>query len=85
MKDKMNKIHHIDCLEFMKQVPDNYFTLILTDPPFGMSFKSNHRAINHKTIVNDDNLDWLPDFVKELDRVTKDDAHLYLFCSHHFV
>lgn len=32
----MNKIHNIDCLEFMKQVPDNYFDLVLTDPPYGI-------------------------------------------------
>ena len=37
MKDKMNKIHHMDCLEFMKQVPDDYFDLVLTDPPYGIS------------------------------------------------
>lgn len=37
MKDKMNKIHHLDCLEFMKQVPDNYFDLVLTDPPYEIS------------------------------------------------
>ena len=32
----MNKIHHIDCLEFMKKVPDHYFDLVLTDPPYGI-------------------------------------------------
>ena len=36
MKDKMNKIHNIDCLEFMKQVPDDYFDLVLTDPPYNI-------------------------------------------------
>jgi len=36
MDDKMNKIHNMDCLEFMKQVPDNYFDLVLTDPPYGI-------------------------------------------------
>ena len=30
MATKMNKIHNMDCLEFMKQVPDNYFDLVLT-------------------------------------------------------
>jgi len=44
MQDKMNKIHNIDCLEFMRQVPDNYFDLVLTDPPYGIGEdgKSNH-------------------------------------------
>ena len=36
MKDKMNKIHNVDCMTFMKQVPDNYFDLVLTDPPYGI-------------------------------------------------
>jgi len=85
MKDKLNKIHCMDCLEFMKSMPDNYFDLVLTDPPFGISFKSNYRTEEHKVIANDNNLDWLPNFAKELHRITKDDAHLYLFCSHHFV
>jgi site-specific DNA-methyltransferase (adenine-specific) len=85
MKDKMNKIHHGDCLVFMRGVPDNYFDLVLTDPPFGMGFQSGYREEQHKKIANDDNLDWLPIFVKEIHRIAKKDAHLYLFCSHHFV
>jgi site-specific DNA-methyltransferase (adenine-specific) len=32
----MNKIHHGDCLKFMKQIPDKYFDLVLTDPPYGL-------------------------------------------------
>lgn len=81
----MNSIIHGDCLEIMKQVPDKYFGLVLTDPPFGISFQSNQRNKKHKAIANDDNLEWLPDFIKELDRTTKNDAHIYMFCSHHFV
>jgi len=37
MQSKMNMIHNMDCLEFMKQVPDNYFDLVLTDPPYGIN------------------------------------------------
>lgn len=85
MNDKLNKIHCMDCIDFMREAPDNYFDLVLTDPPFGMSFQSGRREEEHKAIANDDNLNWLPDFAKELHRVTKEDAHLYLFCSHHFI
>ncbi len=34
IQEYKNKIYHGDCLDFMKQVPDNYFDLILTDPPY---------------------------------------------------
>ena len=85
MSFELNKIYNEDCLSFMKRVPDKFFDLVLTDPPFGMSFQSGRREEGHKVIANDDNLDWLPNFAKELHRVTKEDAHLYLFCSHHFI
>lgn len=39
MNEKLNKIHCMDCLEFMKQVPDKYFDLVLTDPPYGIGNK----------------------------------------------
>ena len=40
MKNLMNKIHNVDCLEFMKTVPDNYFDLVLTDPPYGLGLRT---------------------------------------------
>ena len=44
----MNKIHNEDCLEFMKQVPDNYFDLVLTDPPYGIADKlTRDDSTNH--------------------------------------
>jgi len=42
MQEKMNKIHCIDCLEFMRNVPDKYFDLVLTDPPYGINFAKTH-------------------------------------------
>ncbi len=83
--DIMNKIHHIDCLEFMKTIPDNYFDLVLTDPPYGMEFVCNFRESHnkHKAIKNDNNLKWLPELLLQLNRITDDTAHLYIFCSWH--
>jgi site-specific DNA-methyltransferase (adenine-specific) len=85
MKDLLNKIHHADCLEFMKQLPDKSIDLVLTDPPFGMSFQSGHRIEKHNKIENDDNLNWLPDWCEQLARVLKSDGFLFSFCSFHFV
>jgi site-specific DNA-methyltransferase (adenine-specific) len=31
----MNKVHLIDCMEFMKDIPDKYYELAIIDPPYG--------------------------------------------------
>lgn len=36
MKSFENKILNMDCLDFLKKCPDKYFSLILTDPPYGI-------------------------------------------------
>ena len=67
----------------IQQLASNCVDLVVTDPPYGMEFQSNFRKTKHKSIQNDDNLDWLGGWVKELKRVCKDEAHLYIFCSWH--
>jgi site-specific DNA-methyltransferase (adenine-specific) len=69
----------------IKQIANNSVDLVVTDPPYGMSFQSNYRKVKHKSIQNDGNLDWLGEWVKELKRVCKDEAHLYIFCSWHHI
>jgi len=36
--DSMNKIIQGDCLEKLKDIPDNYIDAIVTDPPYGIGF-----------------------------------------------
>jgi hypothetical protein len=36
-----------------------------------MSFVSSHRKEKHIKIENDDNLEWLEDYIKEISRVVK--------------
>jgi site-specific DNA-methyltransferase (adenine-specific) len=33
---ELNKFYNIDCMEYMKTVPDNYFELAIVDPPYGI-------------------------------------------------
>lgn len=82
---EINKIHHGDCLELMKDIDDKSIDLLLTDVPYGMNFQSNYRKVKYNPIENDNNLDWLPSWCKEIKRVVKDNAHLYIFCSWHNV
>ena len=30
-----SETYNVDCLEYMKGLPDNYFDLVVTDPPYG--------------------------------------------------
>lgn len=66
-------------------MPDKCIDLVLTDPPYGMGFQSEYRLKKHKKIENDNNLDWLPEYFNQINRVKKEDAHLYFFCSFHHV
>lgn len=82
---KVNEIHNGDCFELSKEIESNSIDLLLTDVPYGMSFQSNFRKQKYKEIANDNNLDWLPSWAEEMNRVCKDDSHAYIFCSWHCV
>ena len=60
MKDLLNKIHHADCLEFMKQLPDKCIDLVLTDPPYGIgeSFAKNKSRSGRAAATDYGNKDW---------------------------
>ena len=79
----VNEVACVDWEDAIKQVFTNTIDLVLTDPPYGMAYRSNRRKEKHKSIQNDTDLDWLDDWCKELKRVCKDEAHLYIFCSWH--
>ena len=81
----MNKIIQGDCLEILKKGTSESVDLIITDPPYGMSFQSNHRKEKHLKIENDDTLVWLDDFIEQAHRVLKPNTHFYCFCSWHHV
>lgn len=83
MKDMINKVFNEDCLNGIKRINDKSIDLVLTDIPYGMDFQSSRRKEKHLKIQNDIDVNWFPDWIKEIDRVSKDDAHLYIFCSHH--
>lgn len=81
---KLDEVYNECCFKGVKErLKDKSVDLLLTDIPFGMEFQSGYRKQKHLKIANDNNIDWFPDWIKEMDRVCKDDAHMYIFCSHH--
>lgn len=79
--DFINKIIQGDCLEVMKQMPDKCVDLVVTDPPYGMAYQSSRRIDKHEKIEQDDGIDWFKDFAKEVQRIMKEDTHIYVFCN----
>lgn len=79
------KLIHGDCFELNKSIPDESIDLIVTDPPYGMNFQSGARKQKERKIANDDNIDWLPEWINQQYRVLKNNSHAYVFCSWHNV
>lgn len=81
MEQYINTIQNIDCLDFMKTLPDKCIDLVLTDPPYGMNYQSSWRTDKHEKIENDISLEWIEPFIKESFRILKDNTHIYIFCN----
>lgn len=63
-----------DCLEIVPTL--GRFDLLLTDPPYGMKFVSNYRAVKYDAIIGDDALpvETIVSFIGQVDRAA------YVFC-----
>lgn len=87
--DYLNTITNADCLDVLAALPSESIDLVLTDPPYGISYSSNRskdvayretvKTVNG--IANDggDNTHLLSDVIDELYRVMKPNTHIYWF------
>lgn len=82
---ELNKIYNLDCIEGMKEIPDNFIDLIVTDPPYLINYKTNRRKNkNHDfctPIQNDNNPELIVEYIKECHRIMKENAAMYMFCN----
>jgi len=74
---KLNKTYNMDCMEGMKEFPNNYFELAIVDPPYGNNI-SNIKSLDYtgRTLPKYNMKNWdqqIPDekYFKELQRVSK--------------
>lgn len=65
-----NTIQHGDCLEVMRRMQARSVDFILTDPPYLV----RHKSRDGRSIVNDDNADWLDPAAQAMFRVLKRDS-----------
>lgn len=86
---EVNKIYNADCMDILKQLPDNYFDLCLCDPPYGIGEAAGkNKSRGNKAIAKDyGNKDWdnsIPEkeIFNEILRVSK---HQIIFGGNYFV
>jgi site-specific DNA-methyltransferase (adenine-specific) len=82
---RLNYIDNMDCLEGLKQIPDASVDLVVTDPPYLISYATNRRKDKThdfcSAIANDDNPELIRSCLSECYRVLKPDSAAYVFCS----
>ena len=88
---EINKIYNMDCLEYMKTLPNECIDLIVTDPPYkttkrggtgdtgGMCKKKDFRNGNGGFKYNDIKpSEYIPEFY----RILKSGSHFYIMTNH---
>jgi len=81
---ELNKIYCMDCIEGLKQIPDNSVDLIVTDPPYnfsstGAGFVKNVNTF--KKIQNSFKSEFIPEpFLNELKRIMKK-MNCFIWCN----
>ena len=78
MAKELISIYNEDCIVGMNRIKDKSIDCVLTDPPYGINYKSGWSK-KFSTIANDKELFNLEEFFKEIDRVTKDDSAIYIY------
>lgn len=82
---EIDKILNQDTLSGMKEIGGGKIDLIVTDPPYLISYKTGYRKDKEhrftKEILNDDNYELVSEYLKECYRILKDNAAAYVFCS----
>jgi len=69
---ELDKIYNMDCIEGMKQIPDNSIDLILTDIPWDIGKKEYDTGNGINTFSK---------IMLDLNRVLKDNGHVLIDCS----
>ena len=73
-----------DCREVLHTIPDNSVDCIITDPPYGLNYISEHKIIEDAPIMNDgltEALQVLDTSLAIAERKLKDNSHIYIFAS----
>lgn len=91
---EFNKIYNMDCIEGMKIIPSKTVDLVITDPPFGIDFKSKRENYNRKSsrvldgyneVLGKEYFKFTYDWLSEAKRVLKDSGSMYIFSGWNYL
>lgn len=46
-----SEAYNMDCMDYMRNVPDKYFDLLIADPPYGINITTRHGTGTQTVIV----------------------------------
>ena len=84
----VNKIHYIDCINGMKDLPSESIDMLIADPPFGINFgemeplynrNSDFVAKGYKDVQLENYTTFTEKWISEVPRLLKDDAGVWIF------
>lgn len=77
-------LYHCDCMELLRQTPDNYYSLALVDPPYGIGAAKEkpHNGWVDWGVKQWDNESPKAEYFTELKRVSKNQI---LFGANHYI
>lgn len=73
-----NQIYCMDCMELLAEIPDGAVSLILTDPPYGISYQNHFAKHPHPLLTGDTGIDY-KQLARESYRILQHNAHAYFF------
>lgn len=73
MENFINKIHNGDCVEVMKQLPENSVDLVVTSPPYNCGIKYD---THDDFMLMEDYWIWTEKWLTEVFRIIKDDGRV---------
>ena len=73
-----NRLYNMDCMELLSRMPDGCVSMILTDPPYGISYQNHFTSQKHPVLAGDAGIDY-GRFAVESHRILQNNAHAYFF------
>lgn len=73
--DSSHYLFNADCIDVLKQIPDNKIKLVITDPPYNIGLKYNNYKDNKKWDIYYKDLE---ERIIEIQRILSDDGSLYI-------